>query len=191
MWSNCGLVFLSLSLASFLPGQIQQSLRTTPGQVCGLKDVVAVAAGGIGGLAVKSDGTVWEWYGQSAPAQVAELSDVVSVAAGIGHYMALKRDGTVWEWPGPWTAPVPAPPTLSRTPYQIGEMTDVVAIAAGETRSVAVKRDGTVWEWIRRTVGFEGSSWNRVGKNGLFRSLGDAPNSGSSAQNGLRGWHDS
>jgi len=36
-----------------------------------------------------------------------------------------------------------------------------------------------------------GSSWNRVGKNGLFRSLGDAPNSGSSAQNGLRGWHDS
>ncbi len=137
-------------LASILPGQIQLSTRSTPAQVCGLQGVVAVAAGGIGGLALKGDGTVWEWYGQSAPAQVSELSGIVGVAAGIGHYMALKSDGTVWEWPGPWIAPMPAPPDLVRKPYQISDVTEAVAIAAGETRSLAVKRDGTILEWLGR-----------------------------------------
>lgn len=140
MWC-CRLASLCFGLASILPGQIQGP-RSTPGQVCGLTEVVAVAAGGVGSLALKSDGTVWEWYGQSPPVQVSELSGIVEIAAGECHNMALKSDGTVWEWTGPWVwwlAP--------RTPYQVSDLTGVVAIAAGESRSLAVKSDGTVWEW--------------------------------------------
>ena len=91
--------FVPFGLASILSGQIQLSMTSAPAKVCGLKGIIAVAAGGIGGLALKGDGTVWEWYGQSAPAQVAELDNVAAVAAGTCHYMALKTDGTVWEWP--------------------------------------------------------------------------------------------
>ncbi len=116
--------------------------------------MIEVAVGGVGVLAVKADGTVWEAYGESPPAQVIELSGIVHVAAGIGHYMALKNDGTVWEWPGPWYAPVLPPPDFNRKPYQIDGVNEVVAIAAGETRSLAVKSDGTVWEWTRPTDGF-------------------------------------
>lgn len=152
--------FFCFGLAYTLSGQIQHSTTSTPAQVCGLRDVVAVAAGGIGGLAAKSDGTVWEWYGQSAPTQVSGLSDIVRVAAGVCHYMALRIDGTVWEWePGPWIAPVAAPSVRTRTPYPISGITDVVVIAAGETRSMAVQRDGTVWEWTGRAAADYCGAW--------------------------------
>ncbi len=142
-WKSAALL---LGLASSLPSQVSQSFTSIPGEVCGLQNVVAVAPGGIGGLALQSDGTVWEWYGPSAPVRVAELSDVVAVAAGIDHHMALKSDGTVWEWSGPWIAPMAEPSDHKRIPFQV-EINDIVSIAAGETRSLAVKRDGTVWEW--------------------------------------------
>jgi hypothetical protein len=86
MWLVPWLV--SLGLAPAIHGQVQQSTKATPTQICGLYDVAAVAAGGIGGLAVKNAGTVWEWYGPSAPAKVDGLSGVIAVAAGVGHYMA-------------------------------------------------------------------------------------------------------
>jgi regulator of chromosome condensation (RCC1) repeat-containing protein len=148
--NRIGLTILFLSMASVLPGQSiwappSLATRSTPGQVCGLTGVVAVAAGGIGGLALKSDGTVWEWYGQSPPIQASELSGIVRIAAGIGHNMALKSDGTVWEWTGPFDYQGLVRPT--RTPQQVRDLNGVAAIAAGESRSLAVKRDGTVWEW--------------------------------------------
>ncbi|OCT13860.1 hypothetical protein A8709_20010 [Paenibacillus pectinilyticus] len=70
------------------------------------------------GLAVKQDGTVWAWSGNSAskptsnikdaenagitmvPEQVKGISDVTAVASGHGFSLALKKDGTVWGWGG-------------------------------------------------------------------------------------------
>ena len=106
--------------------------------------VAAAVGGGLGVLAVKSDGTVWECISQTA-SQVSDLSGVVAVASGLCHDIALKSDGTVWEWPDAWTQ------LPDRRPYQIKGVTDVMAIAAGETRSLAVKRDGTLWEWTGAT----------------------------------------
>jgi len=142
--NEIGLTVLFLGTASILPGQ-SQATRSIPGQVCGLADVLQVAPGGIGSLALKSDGTVWEWYGQMPPRLVSELSGIVRIAAGLGHNMALKSDGTVWEWTsvsGAHSWGVEPEP-----PGQVTELNDVVAIAAGESRSLAVKSDGTVWEW--------------------------------------------
>lgn len=72
----------------------------------GLTDVVALAEDPgcfsfsgwrAGGLAVKSDGTVWAWETRpqpSPPLQVSGLIGVSRVAAAGCHNLALKRDGT-------------------------------------------------------------------------------------------------
>jgi alpha-tubulin suppressor-like RCC1 family protein len=91
--------------------------RATPVQVAGLSDVAAIDTSDGGFLigyarsvALKHDGTVWEWpiwewpiYWQEGPksltpVQVPGLTDVAAVAVGGGHSLALKRDGTVWAW---------------------------------------------------------------------------------------------
>jgi alpha-tubulin suppressor-like RCC1 family protein len=89
--------------------------RMTPVQVAGLSDVVAIDTRPDGlfvgvphSVALKRDGTVWEWpvwefepawaAKSLAPVQVSGLTDIVAVAEGGGHSLALKRDGTVWAW---------------------------------------------------------------------------------------------
>ena len=72
---------------------------------------VNLAAGAKHSVALRSDGTVWAWGGNSkgelgdgttlqrnTPGQVSGLSDVTAVATGVSHTMALKSDGTVWAW---------------------------------------------------------------------------------------------
>ncbi len=117
-------------------------------QVPNLTGVVAMAAGESRALAVKRDGTVWEWSGvNSAPVQVSELSGVAAVAEAFEWWsgydsrfrtLALKCDGTVWAWDGVYSS--------RSAPVQVSGLTGVTAIAAGEI-SLALKDDGTVWQW--------------------------------------------
>lgn len=89
------------------------SMSWTPVCVSGLTGVVAVAANGENGLALRSDGTVWVWgwngggqlgVAPGAPAysptplRISGLSDVAAIAAGAGEGYALRSDGTVWAW---------------------------------------------------------------------------------------------
>ena len=74
-------------------------------------DVVAIAAGDGHGVALKADGTVWDWganfYGQlgdgtttqrNAPVRAIGVTNAVAIAAGQYHTLALKSDGTVMAW---------------------------------------------------------------------------------------------
>ena len=80
-------------------------------KVEGIANVTAISAGGGNhfftfghSLALKSDGTVWEWgcdgsaHFNPTPTQVAGLTGGLAIAAGGEHSLVLTEEGTVWAW---------------------------------------------------------------------------------------------
>lgn len=142
-------------------GSTDYTDKQAPVQVTGLTNVIHIAAGSEHTFAVKSDGTVWAWGGNTfgqfgdgthsensrtpMPVQVPGLSDVVSVATYSSRVVVLKSDGTVWAW---GFGPVGDGTTAnSYTPVQVMGLTHVTAIAAGHFSFAALKEDGTLWTW--------------------------------------------
>ncbi|MDD3179012.1 MAG: fibronectin type III domain-containing protein [Opitutaceae bacterium] len=133
----------------------------------GLTSVAAVAAGLNHTVALKSDGTVWAWGGNScgqlgdgtttqrlSPVQVSGLTGVVAIAAGGSHTLAVKSDGTVWAWGDNSNGQLGDGTTTQRlSPVQVSGLTGVMAIAAGDSHTVALKSDGTVWAWGGNSCG--------------------------------------
>ena len=109
---------------------------TDPGAISG---PLAIAAGLVHSLALRSDGTVAAWgintYGQAAVP--ASLGDVVAVAAGYLHSLALRNDGTVLAWGANGSHQTDVPAGLNH----------VVAIASGGYHGLAVRSEGTVASW--------------------------------------------
>ena len=116
-----------------------------------------IAAGQYYSLAVKTDGTLWGWGGNSfgqlgdgttinrhLPVQIGTgFSDI---AAFYRHSLALKSDGTLWAWGDNWRGTLGDGTTTDRhSPVQIG--TGFSKIAAGGNHSLALKSDGTLWAW--------------------------------------------
>src|SRR5206468_3426528 len=138
--------------------------------VPGLDGVKSLAGGYLHSLALKSDGTVWAWGGNSfgqlgsgSPLQLAGpppmpdpgtarpmptlgLSDIVSVAAGAYHSLALTADGVVWSWGANGYGQLGDETTnAQQLPKVVRGLSDVRALAGGAFHSLAVATDETVW----------------------------------------------
>ena len=155
-----------------------------PGGTGALGNVVAVTAGHAHTAALKSDGTVWAWGGNTfgqlgdnttterwTPVQVqgpggtGVLGNIAAVAAGYYHTAALKADGTVWTWGRNDEGQLGDNTTTDRwVPVQVlgpggtGVLNGIVALAGGYHHTIAVKADGTVWAWGRNDEGELGNN---------------------------------
>lgn len=149
----------------------------------------AVAAGNNFTIAIKTDGTLWNWGdnnptitgdGTTVPTQIGIDNNWNKIAVGYYKSFGIKSDGTLWTWR-------PSSPTqignsnnwqvitrnyaiksdgtlwdISSTPIQVGNDSDWVSVSKNfqGNHQLALKSDGTLWAW---------------GENG-FGELGDGTN---------------
>lgn len=144
--------------------------QTTPFQVPGISDVVAVTTGHYHSLALRSDGSVWGWgyngLGQlgdgsnsnrAAPVRVLGSHIFVKIAAGRDMSYAIRSDGTLWAWGLNTDGQLGDGTTTNRTsPVRVGTLTNVVDVAGGRDHGLAVLSDGSLWAW----------GWNQYGQLG-------------------------
>lgn len=131
---------------------------------------VAVSAGGIHSLAIKSDGTLWTWgfndqgelgdgctFGQNcnnrySPTKVGADNSWTAVSGGTVHSAAIKQNGTLWSWGENSSGQIGTGCSGSTcwyisTPTQITTDTNWASTSAGGFFTAAIKTDGTLWAW--------------------------------------------
>ncbi|WP_027400397.1 RCC1 domain-containing protein [Anaerovorax odorimutans] len=123
----------------------------------------SVATGQYHTLALKDNGTVWTWGGNSngqlgdgtknshnKPVAIEGASGFSAIAAGRYHSLALKKDGSVWAWgynnKGQLGLGSNAEDKVLE-PTKIEGLDGVIALAGGCYHSIALKEDGSVWTW--------------------------------------------
>ena len=116
-----------------------------------------IATGENHSLAIKADGSLWAWGGnsvgqlgdgtnetQTTPIKI--MDEVISISANYGHSLAIKTDGSLWAWGGNWDGQLGDGTTESRsTPVRI--MDSVKSVSAGLSWSMAIKSDDSLWTW--------------------------------------------
>lgn len=121
--------------------------QETPQQV-NISQVAAITAGQTNILALKSDGTVWQWDVTQQPQQVAGLNDVAVISGGNGHYLALTFTGDVYAWGSNYYGQLGNGGNEdSAVPVKVPDLVDIVDIAAGTSHSLAVSYSGRVYAW--------------------------------------------
>jgi alpha-tubulin suppressor-like RCC1 family protein len=135
--------------------------RSSPVQVGALTNWAQVSAGGRFCAAVKEDGTLWAWGGNtdgslgtgnrtnySSPVQVGGLTNWSLISTEFSTCAAIKTDGTLWTWGGNLLGQQGHGDKIRRSsPTQVGALTNWSTVSALAYFCSAVKTDGTLWTW--------------------------------------------
>lgn len=151
--------------------ETDQSLPVQVGVgVSGFNNIIAVSAGDVHSMALKSDGTVWIWgsneYGQVGngtasttnqlvPVQNTTLSNITQISAGIFHNVALNKSAQVFVWGDNVHGQVGngAAGGAQTTPVQNASLTNVIEIESTGFTNYARLRGGSVYAWGFNDVG--------------------------------------
>ena len=143
------------------------TIRNTPGIIAGTLSVTAISIRYYHILALRDDGSVLAWGGNSdgqlgngsitsrnAPDAVRLVQNVLAVAAGTMHSLALGDDGRVMAWGGNGFGQL-GDGTYNSSPIRlwVNNLTNITMIAAGESHNLALRDDGTLWSWGSNTYG--------------------------------------
>jgi len=100
-------------------------------------------------LAIKNDGTLWQWgFGmlgttsyslQRVPEKIGADNDWAAVSVAQHRAMAIKADGSLWEFSSQYA--------------RVGTDNDWAAVSVGNDHSLAIKTDGSLWAWGANGVG--------------------------------------
>lgn len=113
-----------------------------------IENAVAIAAGKADIMALKSDGTVWQWNESKGPEQVLGLNNIAAISSGYGYSLALSNSGEVYTWGDNFYGQLGTGDTTSQDkPAKVSGLSDIVDIAAGYSHSLAVSRSGKVYGW--------------------------------------------
>ncbi len=154
MWSwgyNSNNYTLSLTTSSTYPSPVQVGSDTNWSRL---------ALGAFGGLAVKTDNTLWTW-GRNTNGRLGLMPTGFNqmwtttgwsqLVTGTRTGYLRQTDGTLWGWGGA----IIGDNTLVQksSAVQIGASTDWNRIAAGSSHTLATKTDGSLWTWGSNDVG--------------------------------------
>jgi alpha-tubulin suppressor-like RCC1 family protein len=147
--------------------------RSSPVQIGTLTNWASVSASGASPgttMAIKTDGTLWGWGGnsngqigdgtvinRSSPVQIGTLTNWASVSANQLFTVAVKTDGTLWSWGYNAFGELGQNNTTNRSsPVQIGTLSNWSKISAGGGWTNSIKTDGTLWGWGQNGAGWIG-----------------------------------
>ena len=131
----------------------------SPTAVQGISGVAAIAAGQNDVIALREDGTVWQWAADGGtPERVAGLDSVATIAAGGLHFLALKHNGSIWAWGSNSHGQLGIGSTSNQSvPVRVDQIGAAVYISAGFYHSLAITEEGNVFAWGENRHGELGS----------------------------------
>ena len=138
-----------------------------------LTGVTKIDAGQTDILALRTDGTVWQWAYGGEPRRVAGLSRVADISAGGGHCLALTVDGCVYAWGGNDYGQLGDGTREPRfAPVRVKNLSGAVRVAAGNGCSMALNDAGSVYTWGCGEYGQLGNGTNTVAADSPIKVAG-------------------
>jgi len=142
--------------------------KAIPVQVDSPNTYIAIAAGDLHALAIRTNGTLFAWGDDAAgklgdgtttqsntPIPIDPTATYAAIAAGGTHSLGVRKDGSLWAWGDNTQGQLGTGggPSTSSVPIQVGTLTTWKAMAAGTDYSLAVQTDATLWEFGSNSSG--------------------------------------